>query len=304
MEQDIAAIRAFSRTMVRELDLLDGQQCFGGFSLSECHLLTELETMGEASGSELSERLVLEKSTISRMIQRLIDCGDILTRNDPSDRRRKRLRLSAKGRRAVESLHQHSDQRVAEALAFVAEPDRRAIIDGLRAYAKALGYARVGRNYRIRVITKQDNPAVAAIIREVMTEHGAVGSGFSINDPEVDDMYGAYRDERSAFFVIEKDRELLGCGGIAPLTDGEAEVCELRKMYFRSALRGKGMGARLLGHALGAARDAGFKRCYLETLDSMGQARRLYQKFGFKPISGPMGNTGHSGCDSYMVRDL
>ncbi|MEN7344087.1 MAG: helix-turn-helix domain-containing GNAT family N-acetyltransferase [Pseudomonadota bacterium] len=304
MDKQVAEIRAHSRAMVRELDVLDSQHCFGRYSLSECHLLTELESMGEASAGELSERLVLEKSTISRMVQRLIDHGEILMRSDQSDRRKKRLRLSAAGRKATAALHAHSNHRVGEALSFLPDSDRALIIGGLSAYAKALRYARVASDYTIRPITRRDNPSVAAIIRDVMTEHGAVGSGFSINDPEVDDMFGAYHDDRAAFFVIEHDGELLGCGGIAPLIDGDEDTCELRKMYFLSDLRGKGLGARLLGHALNAARDAGFKRCYLETLDSMGQARRLYSKFGFTPISGPMGNTGHSGCDSYMVRDL
>ncbi len=149
-----------------------------------------------------------------------------------------------------------------------------------------------------------DNPAVATIIRQVMTEFGAVGSDYSISDPEVDAMYEAYPAPRAAFFVIEHEGRVLGCGGMGPLAGGEAGVCELRKMYFLPALRGTGMGTTLLQLILETAHEAGYRRCYLETLERMEQARLLYRKHGFEQIDAPLGNTGHSGCNSWMVKTL
>jgi putative acetyltransferase len=150
----------------------------------------------------------------------------------------------------------------------------------------------------------KDNTAVARIVREVMTEYGAVGCNFSISDPEVDAMYEAYPAPAAAFFVVEAGSRVFGCGGMGPLVGGPADVCELRKMYFLPELRGTGMGAKLLAMILDAARRAGYRRCYLETLESMGEARRLYLKHGFEPIESPLGNTGHSGCNAWMIRDL
>ena len=156
----------------------------------------------------------------------------------------------------------------------------------------------------IRRIRPEDNSAVAAIIREVMTEFGAVGCGFSIEDPEVDMMYEAYPEPHSVFYVIERRGQILGCGGVGPLADADPGVCELRKMYFLPALRGDGLGKKLLGMILDDARDIGFRVCYLETLDTMTGARRLYEHFGFKLIDGPLGNTGHSGCNNFMTKPL
>ena len=150
----------------------------------------------------------------------------------------------------------------------------------------------------------QDNPAVGRIIREVMTEYGAVGCNFSIADPEVNAMYEAYAAPDAAFFVVEAGGQVLGCGGMGPLVGGPADVCELRKMYFLPELRGTGMGAKLLAMILDAARQDGYRRCYLETLGTMGEARRLYIKHGFQAIHAPLGNTGHSGCNAWMIRDL
>ena len=156
----------------------------------------------------------------------------------------------------------------------------------------------------IRPIRAGDDAEVASIIRQVMTEFGAVGCNFSISDPEVDAMHAAYPAPAAAFFVVEIDGRVLGCGGMGPLQGGPDDVCELRKMYFLSELRGLGLGTKLLAVILDAARTAGYRRCYLETLGNMADARRLYLKHGFEPIDGPLGNTGHSGCNSWMIRDL
>jgi len=155
-----------------------------------------------------------------------------------------------------------------------------------------------------RLIKPEDNPAVAQIIRQVMTEFGAVGCGFPIEDSEVDSMFEAYPVPGSAFFVIERDGRLLGCGGMGPLTGGKPGVCELRKMYFLQELRGSGLGTHLLKLILNAARKGGYTSCYLETMDNMSQARQLYLKHGFKLIESPLGDTGHGSCNRYMAMDL
>lgn len=156
----------------------------------------------------------------------------------------------------------------------------------------------------IRPIAENDNAVIAEIIRLVMTEFEAVGCGYSINDSEVDDMYSAYAPERSAFYVVELDKRVLGCGGFGPLTGAEMDTCELRKMYFKAELRGLGVGTKLLNLCLEEAARAGFQHCYLETKGNMKQAQRLYGKHGFKYLEKPMGNTGHSSCGTWMAREL
>jgi putative acetyltransferase len=159
-------------------------------------------------------------------------------------------------------------------------------------------------NFLIRPIEARDDAAVAALIRAVMPEFGAVGAGFAINDPEVDWMSKAYNAPRCAYFVVEKDGFVQGGGGIAPLTGGDGDTCELRKMYFYPTLRGLGAGAALMERCLDIARAFDFRRCYLETLRGMDAAQKLYAKSGFARIDGPLGATGHGGCNTFMVRDL
>ncbi len=164
-------------------------------------------------------------------------------------------------------------------------------------------------SFRIRLIEARDDTVVAAIIRSVMPEFGATGSGFAIGDPEVDWMHRAYSEPRSAYFVIERidahgDGKVEGGGGIAPLTGGDIGTCELRKMYFLPTLRGMGAGAALMARCLDAARGFGFQRCYLETLTGMDAAMRLYERSGFRRIDAAMGATGHGGCNRFYLREL
>jgi len=161
------------------------------------------------------------------------------------------------------------------------------------------------RNWKIRPITPHDDSRVAYIIRNVMPEFAADGEGFAIHDPEVDWMSRAYNAPRCAYFVVELEGQVMGGGGIAPL-QGETNprICELRKMYFLPAARNTGTGEALLRHCLEVARGFGYRRCYLETLDGMTGAMKLYAKCGFQPLAAPLGATGHFSCDRFYLREL
>ncbi|HET7844859.1 MAG TPA: GNAT family N-acetyltransferase [Xanthomonadales bacterium] len=159
-------------------------------------------------------------------------------------------------------------------------------------------------HFSIRPIEARDDAVVANIIRTVMPEFGASGPGFAIHDAEVGAMHAAYTRPRCAYFVVELDGTVVGGGGVAPLENGDADTCELRKMYFLPVLRGRGAGEALMATCLDAARAIGFRRCYLETLSGMDAAQRLYERTGFARIPGPMGATGHFSCDKFFLREL
>lgn len=158
--------------------------------------------------------------------------------------------------------------------------------------------------YLLRTIETQDDATMATIIRTVMPEFGATGSGFAINDPEVDWMSRAYAEPRSAYFVVERGGKVVGGGGVAPLVGGDNRTCELRKMYFLPEARGIGAGAAMMDRCLRAAREFGFQQCYLETLRGMDAAKRLYERTGFRRLDAPLGATGHGGCNAFYLLSL
>ncbi|MGB8704833.1 MAG: GNAT family N-acetyltransferase [Gillisia sp.] len=158
--------------------------------------------------------------------------------------------------------------------------------------------------YKIREIQPEDNQQVAAVVREVLVEMGVPKVGTAYEDKALDDMYDCYLPERKKYFVVEEDGKLIGGAGIAPLTGLEDEVCELQKMYFLKEARRRGIGAEMMKICLDYARSEGFKKCYLETLPYMENARKLYGRSGFQSLEKPLGNTGHYNCTMWMIREL
>ncbi|AJJ19108.1 MULTISPECIES: GNAT family N-acetyltransferase [Yersinia] len=157
----------------------------------------------------------------------------------------------------------------------------------------------------VRPITVADNLAIANVIRDVSAEFGLTADkGYTVSDPNLDHLFELYSQPRSAYWVIEVDGNIAGGGGIAPLSGGEADLCELQKMYFLPILRGKGLAKQLALQALAFARQQGFGRCYLETTASLTSAIGLYEKLGFEHIDCSMGNTGHVDCEVTMLKKL
>jgi putative acetyltransferase len=156
----------------------------------------------------------------------------------------------------------------------------------------------------VRALEPKDNSAIRNIIRTVMPEFGASGQGFAIHDAEVEDMYAAYSQHGHAYFVYEENGKILGGGGVGPLKGGDVATCELKKMYFLSEGRGKGMGQQVLTACLNTAKDLGYTTCYLETFNTMYQAMKLYERNDFERINGPCGSTGHFACDIFYQKRL
>ncbi len=159
-------------------------------------------------------------------------------------------------------------------------------------------------DYTIRHLAAADNAAIAHIIRSVFIELGAPTTGTAYADPILDTLSSVYDKEGTAYFVVESEGKIIGGAGIAPLDGGATGVCELQKMYFQPEARGRGIGAALMQRCLDAARQYGYSQCYIETLDTMQAAQKLYTKSGFRYLEAAMGATGHSSCQVWMLKDL
>jgi putative acetyltransferase len=117
-------------------------------------------------------------------------------------------------------------------------------------------------------------------------------------------MYETYTTDKSVYFVVEMDGQLIGGAGVAPLENGPSDTCELQKMYFLAEARGLGLGSKMMDKCLEAAKGFGFKRCYLETMPYMEAAQKLYKNSGFTYLDSPMGCTGHNSCPVWMILEL
>jgi putative acetyltransferase len=159
-------------------------------------------------------------------------------------------------------------------------------------------------NWIIRTIKKEDNQAVAQLIRSVFDEMEIPKVGTAYADPYLDLMFEEYNKPKSAYFVVESEGKIVGCSGVAPLENGDAKICELQKMYFLPETRGLGIGAQMMEKCLDQGRIFGFEKCYIETMPFMHAAQKLYKKSGFEYLDAPLGNTGHSSCPVWMLKVL
>lgn len=158
-------------------------------------------------------------------------------------------------------------------------------------------------NIVIREIKAEDDAQVAAVIRDVLIEFGVPKVGTAYEDVALDCMTKTYSTPKMVYYVLDDNGKVIGGAGIAPL-EGEADVCELQKMYFLPEARGTGLGSAMMTKCLEKAKELGFKKCYLETLPYMKAATKLYGKVGFETLEAPMGNTGHYSCNVWMIKEL
>ncbi|BAL79064.1 MarR family winged helix-turn-helix transcriptional regulator [Bradyrhizobium cosmicum] len=135
-------IRAASRLMVRELGFMDATVAASDYPPSAVHTILEIGIRGPMNSGELGDFLRLEKSSVSRLVRKLIDCGELRETPDELDARSKRLSLTAKGRRTMAALHAFGRQQVSGALAVLTEAEQRKVREGMMLYARALRESR------------------------------------------------------------------------------------------------------------------------------------------------------------------
>jgi putative acetyltransferase len=160
-------------------------------------------------------------------------------------------------------------------------------------------------NLTIRPIEEKDNAVMAKVIRDTLTEFGANRPGTVYYDESTDALFQLFSNTpRSLYYVAEINGEVAGGGGLFPSPGLPEDTCELVKMYLLSSARGKGLGKLMIEKIINEAKQLGYKNIYLETMPELKQALKTYEKFGFEYLNGPMGNTGHHGCEKWMIRSV
>ena len=156
----------------------------------------------------------------------------------------------------------------------------------------------------IRYIQQEDNAALSKIVKDTLAEFGANHPGTVYYDVTTDSLFEVFQKEKSVYNVVELNGEIVGGGGIYP-TDGlPGDTCELVKMYLLPQARGLGLGKIMIEKCIEQAKEKGFSKIYLETMPELKQALNVYAKFGFEHLEGPMGNSGHTGCSLWMLKEL
>ncbi|AEQ52306.1 MarR family winged helix-turn-helix transcriptional regulator [Pelagibacterium halotolerans] len=279
----IDSVRASSRRLVRELGFMGGPFAGTDLSPSAVHALIEIEADEGITARALAEHLRLEKSSVSRMLAKLVASGDLVERADSEDGRAKRLYLGAAGRVRLAAIHSHAQQQVSEALGRLTSERQRIVADGLALYASALGHKNamaddieIVRGYR---------PGVIGRITEMHALYYARSSGFGrVFESRVAeglaDFCGRFGNGRNGLWLAMRGGEIVGSVAI----DGDdlgPGIAHLRWFIVGDGVRGGGVGRRLLAAALAFADQKRFAETHLWTVAGLAAARHLYEAHGF-----------------------
>jgi putative acetyltransferase len=135
--------------------------------------------------------------------------------------------------------------------------------------------------YRIRPATNDDCPAVQAVVFAALREHSLVPEPNG-TDLDLFDLEKSYFSIGGRFDVLEDPSgNVVGSVGLHRIDD---HIVELRKMYLVPEHRGRGLGKRMLAHAMSEARRMGFKKLMLETQTMLKTAIAMYESTGFKRV--------------------
>ncbi len=135
-------------------------------------------------------------------------------------------------------------------------------------------------------IAQADSSARIAQSRELFLEY-AESLGFSLCfqnfDKELAGLPGDYAPPEGRLLLAEYPGQLAGCVALHKLETG---ICEMKRLYLRPQFRGKGLGRRLAESIIAEARQIGYERMRLDTVEPiMKDAVGMYRKLGFKEIA-------------------
>jgi DNA-binding MarR family transcriptional regulator/RimJ/RimL family protein N-acetyltransferase len=284
----VESVREASRRLVRELGFMGPSLIGTQLPPSAVHALIEIGQRERLAAWELCEVLNLDKSSVSRMLQKLIRQGELVEVKSGRDARSKLLCLTRQGQKTLEAIHRRARRQVESALCLLAEEGQQAVLAGLSAYADALRRARTGQGLsegrRIDLYVGY-HPGAIGRIAELHGRFYAKERGFgSFFEAKVAQGVAEFASRlekpmNGLWLAVENERIL---GSVA--VDGEdlgGGTAHLRWFILDESLRGQGWGRRLLGEAVAFCDRLGFARTRLWTLEGLEAARHLYEAAGF-----------------------
>ena len=281
-DDQIAAVRAFTRFYTRKLGVLDQHLLKSPYSLSEARVLYELAACENLAAREIGIELGLDPGYLSRIIQNF-DEGGLITRKPlASDRRQYQLSLTAKGRQAFAKLDRSSHDEVAAMLAKLDAEQRAAVVNAMTSIEHTLEPPAQPSSFLLRSHRPGD-------IGWVVSRHGAVYAqeyGWDISFEALVAEIGAqfiksYDPSREHCWIAEIDGQPVGS---IFLVKGSEEVAKLRLLLVEKKARGLGVGRALTERCIRFAREKGYRSITLWTQSILVAARGIYARAGFHRV--------------------
>lgn len=286
--QMLTGIRRASRTMVRKFGFMNRTLAGTNYSPSAVHAIIDIGTNVDFTAKKLSENLFLEKSSVSRLLRKLITAGEVVELPSDQDARVKYLTLTIRGECTLSNIDAFGVRQVSDAIAPLDVEERKAVLKGLTLYSNALnpenqiddiGAITIHEGYRTELIGRISSLHAkihGGISGLGMYFEGLVATGMTEFMPRSD--FAQNRTWRA-----EQEGNIIG--GIT--IDGEGlgnNIAHLRWFVIDNSAQGSGLGGKLLKKAMDFCDQQGFDEVHLWTYKGLDAAKRLYERHGFKLV--------------------
>ncbi|WP_440972740.1 bifunctional helix-turn-helix transcriptional regulator/GNAT family N-acetyltransferase [Pseudomonas koreensis] len=283
----IEDIRTASRSMVRELGFMRATLAATDYSASGVHALLEIEAGDGVSSAQLAQSLGLEKSSVSRMVGKLIKAGEIAER-PAEDARVKRLHLTPQGRQTVAAIHAFGQDQVSKALQALNPSQQQSVAQGLAIYAHALKTIRLSTQQALTsnlTISAGYRPGLIGRVTQMhadyYSQHAGFGAVFESRVASgVAEFVGRLDQPCNQIWVAMLNERIVGSIAIDGQDLGNQQA-HLRWFILDEGCRGSGVGRQLLNAAVAFCDQQGFDAIQLWTFKGLDAARRLYEASGF-----------------------
>ncbi|MFJ9115495.1 GNAT family N-acetyltransferase [Streptomyces sp. NPDC102394] len=276
-------IRAFNRFYTNVIGALDySRQLYTPYTLTESRVLYELAHSARTDAADLRAELSLDAGYLSRILNKFEEAGLIERTASPSDPRRRRVTLTAKGRETAALLAERADESVGALLATVPPDDRPRLGEAMRTVRTLLSDARPPT--REDVLLREPGPGDLGWIVQRNAALYAAEYGWN-TDYEglvariVADFAEDHDPHLERVWIAELDGRPVGC--VMCVRDEAPGTARLRLLLVEPEARGLGIGDRLVRAVIDFARGVGYHELVLWTNDVLAAARRIYQRHGF-----------------------